>query len=82
MTVTLYDAQTTSITVTQGSVTGTSNSFTVNPTTLDPSLVVTFDHNADGWHAVDGDYLGARRLRQRGERLHLGHGLRHFLWTV
>ncbi len=34
VTVTLYDAQTTSITVTQSSVTGTSNSFTVNPTTL------------------------------------------------
>ena len=34
VTVTLYDAQTTSITVTQSSVTGTSNTFTVNPSTL------------------------------------------------
>ena len=34
VTVTLYDAQSTTITVTQGSVTGTTTSFTVSPTTL------------------------------------------------
>jgi hypothetical protein len=76
--VTLVKAQSTSLTATQGTIAGTSGSFTVSANGIE------FVHGPDSIdtdcrYCIQRDHYRHRRLRQRGSRLDCGYELCHVL---
>ena len=71
--VTLYDAQTTQLTATQGSVSGTSGNITVSRSRHAGLLHGGEPGHPDGRHSVQRDDHRRRPVRQRGDGLHEGN---------
>ena len=74
-TITLFDAQSTTLTATQGTITGSSASFTVSPARGD-QVHRGQPRHPDGRHGLQRDGHRPRRLWQHGDRLHRRPGVR------